>query len=92
MFCVQWRWTEKQCVNYVIDDFILSKVTKPEVLVKLLINHFGQLTYLISHIIHNDDAMGSTVVTGGDGTEPLLTCRVPLRKTRTQKQQQWIIK
>lgn len=92
MFFVQYRSTEKQRVPFVIDDFIPSKVTKPEVLVKLLINHFGQLTHLIGHIIHNYDAMGSTVVTGGDGTEPLLTCRVPLRKTRTQKQQQWIIK
>lgn len=32
MIFVQYRSSEKQCVPYVIDDFILSKVTKPEVL------------------------------------------------------------
>lgn len=32
---------------------------------------------LICHIIYNYDAMGSAVVTGGDGTKPLLTGGVP---------------
>lgn len=36
---------------------------------------------LLCDIVDNDDAMRSSVVAGGDGSEPLLTGRVPLHKT-----------
>lgn len=43
-------------------------------------------TDLLSDIIHNDDAVSSSVVAGGDGSKPLLTCCVPLKEyTHTRK-------
>lgn len=37
-------------------------------------------TDLLSDIKHNDDAVSASVVAGGDGSKPLLTCRVPLKE------------
>lgn len=37
-------------------------------------------TDLLSDIIHNDDAVSASVVAGGDGSKPLLTCCVPLKE------------
>lgn len=47
-------------------------------------------THLIRHIIHHYDAVCSTVVTGSDGTEPLLTCSIPLKqfKNRSNNEKQ----
>lgn len=36
------------------------------------------LLYLISDIIHHNDAMGSSVVTGSDGAKPFLSSSIPL--------------
>lgn len=52
--------------------------------ISALPNEFRQLTYLICHVIYNNDAVGSAVVTGSDGAKPLLTCGVPLRDTLTE--------
>lgn len=35
---------------------------------------------LLCHIVDDNDAMSSSVVAGGDGSKPLLTCCVPLGK------------
>lgn len=43
------------------------------------------LTHLVGHIINNYDAMGSTIVAGGDSTKPLLACSVPLEGRRERK-------
>lgn len=40
---------------------------------------------LLSDIVDDDDAMRSSVVAGGDGSEPLLSSCVPLRKTNPQQ-------
>lgn len=36
-------------------------------------------TDLLSHVVDDDDAVGSSVVAGGDGSKPLLSCCVPLK-------------
>lgn len=37
-------------------------------------------THLVGDVIHHDDTVGTAVVAGGDGSKPLLACRVPLSK------------
>lgn len=39
---------------------------------------------LLGDIVDDDDAMRSSVVAGGDGSEPLLSSCVPLRETTPQ--------
>lgn len=40
---------------------------------------------LLCNIVDNDDAVCSSVVAGGDGSEPLLTSRVPLYWTEEEE-------
>lgn len=42
------------------------------------VTQFSPGTYLICHIIHNYDAMGSSVITGGDCSKSFLARCVPL--------------
>jgi len=44
-------------------------------------------TYLVSYVIHNDDAIGTSVIAGGDRPETLLACRIPLYGTRASDSQ-----
>lgn len=45
--------------------------------------------YLVSDVIHHDDAMSTPVVAGRDGTEPLLPGRVPLQDSRAGMRWAW---
>lgn len=37
---------------------------------------------LLSDVVDDDDAVSPSVVAGGDGSKPLLTCCVPLKDTQ----------
>lgn len=45
--------------------------------------------YLVSDVIHHDDAVSTPVVAGRDGTEPLLPGRVPLQDSRAGMRWAW---
>lgn len=52
----------------------------------ILWSKYFVLHYLISDIIHHNDAMGSSVVTGSDGAKPFLSSSIPLRgRNRLEK-------
>lgn len=46
-------------------------------------NSFRIMSDLVCDIIDHNYAMGSSVVTGSDGTKPFLPCSIPLEKKLT---------
>lgn len=64
---------------------VIHACTNPDdVLIHTIPNTVSHIRYLVCDVIHNDDAIGPSVVARCDGPKPFLTCCVPLNNTNNR--------